>query len=178
MWALETSLIWAKDFLISLSKVSSQFICMISDFSSFAMQKKTGTEDFIKGPLKIWLNSRDSLVVLFQWMWMKNDWILTSWQEEDDLEEPWQQLAEEKKIKQPESSSAASNTCLSKTVKVSLGYSGALEIGLLCLIDSSGLESACKFIIQQWWSSEVKGDEQEVKSFNVGCRGLTGVCAE
>ncbi|XP_040414429.1 inner centromere protein-like isoform X4 [Cygnus olor] len=43
--------------------------------------------------------------------------------EEDDLEEPWQQLAEEKKIKQPESSSAASNTCLSKTVKKSISTS-------------------------------------------------------
>ncbi|KAI6068592.1 Inner centromere protein isoform X2 [Aix galericulata] len=42
---------------------------------------------------------------------------------EDNLEEPWQQLAEEKKIKQPESSSAASNTCLSKTVKKSISTS-------------------------------------------------------
>ncbi|XP_035167581.1 inner centromere protein-like [Oxyura jamaicensis] len=43
--------------------------------------------------------------------------------EEDDLEEPWQQLAEEKKIKQPESSSAASNMCLSKTIKKSISTS-------------------------------------------------------
>ncbi|KAM9191325.1 inner centromere protein-like [Mergus octosetaceus] len=43
--------------------------------------------------------------------------------EEDDLEEPWQQLAEEKKIKQAESSSAASNKCLSKTVKKSISTS-------------------------------------------------------
>ncbi|XP_071895206.1 inner centromere protein A isoform X3 [Anas platyrhynchos] len=42
---------------------------------------------------------------------------------EEDQEEPWQQLAEEKKIKQAESSSAASNTCLSKTVKKSISTS-------------------------------------------------------
>ncbi|XP_068540477.1 LOW QUALITY PROTEIN: inner centromere protein-like [Anas acuta] len=41
---------------------------------------------------------------------------------EEDQEKPWQQLAEEKKIKQAESSSA-SNTCLSKTVKKSISTS-------------------------------------------------------
>lgn len=38
-------------FFISLTKASSQFICMIFD-SFLSLKKNTGTEDFIKGPRK------------------------------------------------------------------------------------------------------------------------------
>lgn len=142
--ALETSLMW----IWAKTAVTLSVWFLISSPSPCWRQRN---REFLQK-----INSRYSLLVLLGWTLMKS-LILISWQKGHGLQEPQQQLAEEKKIEQPESFTAASSTWLSKTVKVSFSSSGALEMDLWYLICSYVLLLTC------WLGCDEEGD-QEMKS--------------